>query len=148
MLTSVSLFLAVFCQTGDVRLVGGSTILEGRVEVCVNETWGTVCNQMWDSTDANVACRQLGFQPSNATVLPISQFSAGAGRIWLSGLICSGNEGRLIDCAHAGVGMSTGCNGHADDAAMRCLEGRMLSTVHVIQVLLRHCIMTIATGIL
>ena len=113
----------VFCQTGDVRLVGGSTLLEGRVEVCVNETWGTVCNQGWDNSDANVACRQLGFQPTNASVLPVSLFGVGAGRIWLSNLICSGSEGRLLDCAHSGVGMSTGCNGHADDAAMRCMEG-------------------------
>lgn len=120
---SVDYNTLVFCETGAIRLVGGSIVREGRVEICVNETWGTVCNQMWGTTDANVACRQLGFQPTNATVIPTSVFGVGAGRIWLNNLICSGSETRLIDCAHAGIGMSTGCDGHNNDAALRCQEG-------------------------
>lgn len=48
------------------RLRGGSSDAEGRVEVCVNSRWGTVCRGRgetlsWDSNEAGVVCQQLGF---------------------------------------------------------------------------------------
>ena len=59
------------CEDGDVRLVGGSTQYEGRVEVCINKAWGTVCSSKfsswwskyyhWETPDSNVVCRQLGY---------------------------------------------------------------------------------------
>ena len=49
------------CEDGDVRLRGGNHYLEERVEVCRNQQWGRVCDDMWDKNDSAVVCRQLGF---------------------------------------------------------------------------------------
>ncbi len=51
----------VVCREGAVQLVDGTRNTEGRVEVCVNETWSTICDNRWSVSDANVVCGQLGF---------------------------------------------------------------------------------------
>ena len=49
------------CRSGDLRLQGSTVRGSGRVEVCINNVWGTVCNNSWNSNDARVVCKQLGF---------------------------------------------------------------------------------------
>ena len=66
---SLILLYTVLCHNGDIRLVNGATAFEGRVEICWNETWGTVCDHYWSGTDAQVACRQLGY-PTSGMELP------------------------------------------------------------------------------
>lgn len=49
------------CEEGSIRLADGVIDQEGRVEVCVNGVWGTVCDDGWDKTDAHIACSKLGY---------------------------------------------------------------------------------------
>ena len=49
------------CLEGDVRLVDGENQFEGRVEICLNRVWGSVCDDFWNSFDSIVVCRQLGY---------------------------------------------------------------------------------------
>ena len=50
------------CDSGGIRLTGGSRKSEGRLEVCLNNQWGTVCDDSWDDRATAVVCRQLGYQ--------------------------------------------------------------------------------------
>ena len=48
--------------------MGGSTTLSGRLEICYNNIWGTICDDSWDQPDAAVACRKLGFSEAGETL--------------------------------------------------------------------------------
>ena len=70
--------MAAECVNGTVRLVGGISEENGRVEFCYEGLWGTVCDDSWDNSDATVVCRQLGY----STV----------GECWLNNCICGHNS--------------------------------------------------------
>ena len=52
----------VNCTEGDVRLVDGPSANKGRLEVCINETWASVCSRSFGYRERGVACAQLGYQ--------------------------------------------------------------------------------------
>ncbi len=60
------------CTQGAIRLQGG-TATQGRVEICNNNVWGTVCDDGWNILDAQVACRQLGFASDVGKQRPVSK---------------------------------------------------------------------------
>jgi hypothetical protein len=63
-------FFNSVCENGEVRLVGGGSDLTfGRVEVCVNKTWSTVCGDSFDEIDARVVCNQLGYLNTSMSIV-------------------------------------------------------------------------------
>ncbi|XP_072171897.1 scavenger receptor cysteine-rich domain superfamily protein-like [Diadema setosum] len=84
-------------QIPKVRLVGGATDIEGRVEVLYNGEWGTVCDDSWGIDDANVVCRMLGFREAAAAPRE-ARYGPGSGSIILDDVSCNGQEENLADC--------------------------------------------------
>ena len=104
------------CIEGDIHLVGSAGSYEGRVEVCHNNIWGTVCDDSWDTKDGIVDCRQLGL--GFVDVVGDAYFGEGTGHIWLDNLFCTGSESQLVDCFHHGFG-GHNCE-HYEDAGIIC----------------------------
>uniref|UniRef100_A0A8D0F977 SRCR domain-containing protein n=1 Tax=Strix occidentalis caurina TaxID=311401 RepID=A0A8D0F977_STROC len=99
------------------RLVNGSTVCAGRVEVQVLGTWGTLCASRWDLSDAHVLCRQLncGFAES----IPGGEhFGRETGPVWRDSFHCDGTEAHLQQCPVTILGASPCSQGNT--AAVIC----------------------------
>ena len=98
------MFIHLLFVIDGVRLISTENYAnQGRVEVFYRGIWGAVCGRSsWDLKDANVVCRQLGFEGA------VKAFShsgvAQNGIIWMYDVQCAGNESSLIECDHKGFG--------------------------------------------
>ena len=103
-----------------IRIVDGTVPNEGRVEVRAgcNSEWGTVCDDLWGTPDAQVACRQLGYGTDGAIAYSFARFGQGTGDIYLDNLGCTGSETNLFDCQNNGFG-NHNCR-HSEDAGVFC----------------------------
>ena len=104
-----------------VRLIGGETYYEGRVEVLHKGVWGTVCEDKWDMRDSHVVCSQLGFGPALEYLSVKSQMKyqgLNQGPVLLENVGCTGNESSLANCTHGGWNMHN-CI-HNQDIVVKC----------------------------
>uniref|UniRef100_A0A9J7Z5H8 Si:ch211-161n3.5 n=1 Tax=Cyprinus carpio carpio TaxID=630221 RepID=A0A9J7Z5H8_CYPCA len=99
------------------RLSGGEGRCSGRLEVYHNAVWGSVCDDHWDISDAQVVCRQLGCGAA-LRADGNSVFGAGEGVVWMNRVECRGNEIHLWDCPHS-LNNHTDCS-HKEHAGLTC----------------------------
>ena len=113
------------CTDGNIRLTSNSSNpLKGRLEICYNHAWGTVCDTGFSQNDADVVCRQLGEQHgyahSHSIPLLNAAFGEGVGPIFIDNLGCGGNEMMISDCNVIGVIGLAQCD-HSNDAGVECV---------------------------
>ena len=127
-------FIELCTSDGSIRLVGGMYDYEGRVEICTNGGWSTVCDDFWGSVDAQVVCNQLGYsteganvyvynklfmfflQFSGALAFSTAYFGQGIGTVLFDNVHCNGSELALLNCIHHN---QSNC-AHSADAGVRC----------------------------
>ncbi|XP_053506025.1 scavenger receptor cysteine-rich type 1 protein M130-like [Ictalurus furcatus] len=95
----------LMCDVCDVehwslRLSGVEGSCSGRLEVYHNATWGSVCDDQWNISNARVVCRQLGCGSALSADRNVSS-GPGEGTIWLNRVKCRGDEIHLWDCHHS-----------------------------------------------
>ena len=100
-LLSLILFLAYLGlstaqREGDVRLIG-PTDYQGTVAVYHNGEWGTICDDSWNSRDADVICKQLGFEKSNR-IWYNAYYGQGPGPIFVDQIDCPISAKTILDC--------------------------------------------------
>ena len=107
-----------------VTLVGGTSDDRGRVQVFYNNTWGTVCSELWSDADARVVCRMLGFSIAAVMSTKVtSQYGSInlLAPIWLSNVGCLGTEASINNCQQTlPIGLHTCVAGHIQDAGVNC----------------------------
>lgn len=100
-----------------VRLVGGPSEFEGRVEIFRKDIWGTVCDDRWDDNDAAVVCRQLDLS-DRGTAVNKAEYGRGVGAIMVDEAGCIGTEEYLDECTK-GEWKKHDCT-HQEDAGVKC----------------------------
>ena len=98
--------------------MNGPTSQEGTVEVCFNNTYGSICHDSWNENDAQVVCRQLGFSSENTTALRNAFYNSSSGPIYLDEVKCKGDELVLENCTASH--RIDDCT-HGEDAGVSCL---------------------------
>lgn len=103
-----------YCNTtGEVRLVNGSTALDGVVEVCFEGEYRLICDSFWDELEARVVCSQLGynlggrhlfithcylvyFSYLGVAIPPHGPFER---TFLLNKTLCDGSENNILECS-------------------------------------------------
>ncbi|KAI4886756.1 hypothetical protein NFI96_022667, partial [Prochilodus magdalenae] len=114
---SHDLDIGVTCSGEKPRLIDGSHLCSGRVEILLNNNWTTVCDADFDQQDAEVVCRQLGCGLP-VEVLGAAAFGRGEGQVWSGEFQCRGNESQIHSCPTS-PSLKHNCS-HDSDVGLTC----------------------------
>jgi len=114
--------VSISCTPVRVRLVGGRSPREGRLEVHYNGIWGTICHGGFSGADASVVCYMLGYGRSGRVIG--NHYGVGSGTVWLDNVRCDGTEIDIAQCQHSDWG-SHSC-GHSGDVSILCPSTRLV----------------------
>ena len=109
--------------SANVRLMDGGSDYEGRVEVLVGGTWGTVCDNSWGTADAEIICAELGFSGGTSQIQ--ATFGQGVGPIHFNDVRCAGNEYTVHNCLKSTI---THTCDHSEDAGVACADPEATTT--------------------
>ncbi|XP_042070124.1 CD5 antigen-like [Haplochromis burtoni] len=102
----------------SVRLLNGSSLCSGRLEVKSNQSWSSVCEADFDQQDAEVVCRELGCGPPS--VLQGALYGEVEAPVWSKEFQCGGHESALLDCRSSGSARNSCSPGKA--VGLTCSE--------------------------
>lgn len=113
-------------EEGSLRLVIGARVTthegRGNVEVFHADRWGAVCDDEWDTREAQVVCRMLGRENASARVAVNGHFGKALRPILMDNLYCTGQEQHIEECPFDGWGVHD-C-GRDEAAGVECLLPR------------------------
>ena len=112
----------------------------GRVEVLHMGTWGTIYDNSWDLREADVVCRQLGYDGA-LSAPSYAAFGQRTDQIWLYNVHCEGDEISILDCSHSGWGVHY-C-WHFNDAGVVCRPTGK-AVIHVPSALVKVILLTVS----
>uniref|UniRef100_A0A1X7U9D3 Protein kinase domain-containing protein n=1 Tax=Amphimedon queenslandica TaxID=400682 RepID=A0A1X7U9D3_AMPQE len=106
---------------GDLRLVNGNRTNIGRLEICIDNEWGTVCDDGWTHTNVEVVCRQLGYSTIGAQYFSEKYYDTGNTSIFLNDFVCLGSEDNILQCNHSTIGSSHNCS-RSNGVSVQCFK--------------------------
>ncbi|XP_078018005.1 CD5 antigen-like, partial [Epinephelus lanceolatus] len=116
-LLSLSILSSII-SPDSVRLVDGTSLCSGRLEVKSNQRWSSVCEADFDQQDAEVVCRELGC--GAPSVLQGALYGEVEAPMWTKEFQCGGHESALLDCRSSGSDRNTCSPGKA--VGLKCSE--------------------------
>ena len=118
----------------DVQLYGGFYPHEGRIGFQHKNQWGVICEDTWDLRDADVICRQLGFEKGASNLAAGLEVVDRDGRrqptVIMTDIECSGNELTIDECKFNLVKPGK-CLHSAVNAGVFCVPGMSMSYFEV-----------------